>query len=205
MKEDGSAAADQRVDTNLLLSAFLKIRTHLIRVVGRIVQAHHVEDVIQETFLRSFEATSKVDVRHPRAFMTRIAVNIALNHAVRADNKPGNRVDEELESSIAYSTQPLEDQFELEERFSTFCQALKRLPAQCRQAFLLKKVYGLSRKEVAQYLGISESTAQKHIAKGTLMCAEYMEERYPRNGKTRRCRTSAKVQRAGADLREKGR
>jgi DNA-directed RNA polymerase specialized sigma24 family protein len=48
------------------------------------------------------------------------------------------------------------------------------LPLQCRRAFLLKKAYGLSRKEIASYMGITESTVQKHVAKGVMLCAEYL-------------------------------
>jgi len=40
----------------------------------------------------------------------------------------------------------------------------------------LKKVYGLSQKEVAQYLQLSESTVEKHVAKGLLKSVQYMEQ-----------------------------
>ncbi len=33
----------------------------------------------------------------------------------------------------------------------------------------------MSRKEIADYMGLSESTVQKHIAKGMVMCSEYLE------------------------------
>ena len=56
-----------------------------------------------------------------------------------------------------------------------FCRAVGGLPEQCRRAFILKKVYGLSQQEIADRLSISQSTVEKHIAKGLLMCREYME------------------------------
>src|SRR5687768_17920191 len=34
---------------------------------------------------------------------------------------------------------------------------------------------GLSQQEIADRLGITQSTVEKHIAKGLLMCREYME------------------------------
>jgi RNA polymerase sigma-70 factor (ECF subfamily) len=56
----------------------------------------------------------------------------------------------------------------------------------------LKKVYGLSRKEIAAYLGITESTVQKHVAKGLLMCSEYLAKSgYPQSAlKQRRADTA---------------
>ncbi len=63
----------------------------------------------------------------------------------------------------------------MQERFLLLCRAVRELPVQCRRAFVLKKVYGMSRKEIADYMGLSESTVQKHIAKGMVMCTEYLE------------------------------
>ena len=40
------------------------------------------------------------------------------------------------------------------------------LPTKCREAFTLRKVHGLSQREVAQRMGISENTVEKHVGKG---------------------------------------
>jgi len=41
----------------------------------------------------------------------------------------------------------------------------RALPAVCRQAFTLRKVRGLSQRDVARHMGISENTVEKHIGK----------------------------------------
>ena len=53
-----------------------------------------------------------------------------------------------------------------QQEFKLFCDAVRALPKQCRRAFVLKKVYGYSLKEIAQELEISEKTVEKHIAEG---------------------------------------
>jgi RNA polymerase sigma-70 factor (ECF subfamily) len=40
----------------------------------------------------------------------------------------------------------------------------------------LKKVYGLGQREIAAYMGISESTVEKHVAKGLMLCAQFMDD-----------------------------
>jgi len=50
-------------------------------------------------------------------------------------------------------------------------QAVASLPARCRQVFTLRKVYGLSQKEIAAELKISENTVEQHLAKGTRLCS----------------------------------
>ena len=49
-------------------------------------------------------------------------------------------------------------------------QAVARLPERCRQVFTLRKVYGLSQKEIAASLDISENTVEQHLAKGVRLC-----------------------------------
>jgi len=44
-------------------------------------------------------------------------------------------------------------------------QAIQSLPTRCRQILTLRKIYGLSQKEVAAELGISEHTVE---AQGTI-------------------------------------
>ena len=48
---------------------------------------------------------------------------------------------------------------------------------QCRRAFVLKKVYGYSQREIAQELELSESTVEKHIANGVKRCTYFMMQR----------------------------
>ena len=73
------------------------------------------------------------------------------------------------------TTESPESELDSNQRFVTFCRAVGGLPEQCRRAFILKKVYGLSQQEIADRLGITQSTVEKHIAKGLMMCREYME------------------------------
>ncbi|MEJ0039899.1 MAG: sigma-70 family RNA polymerase sigma factor [Gammaproteobacteria bacterium] len=162
--------------TDGFLQVFLGFRRRLARAVARIVQPADIEDIVQETFLRCFQASARTEVRHPRSFMLTTARNLALNHVERADNRLVRGVDAFDESAVPlFRYEPRDDAAEVQEEFVLLCRAVRTLPAQCRRAFVLKKVYGMNRKEIASYMGISESTVQNHIAKGMAMCAEYLE------------------------------
>ena len=43
--------------------------------------------------------------------------------------------------------------------------------------FLLRKIQGLSQREIATRLGISENTVESLVGKGTRRCADYVRER----------------------------
>jgi len=106
--------------------------------------------------------------------MFRTARNLALNHVQRFDNKMRSRMVDFLDEDVQQATETLEAQFESQERFGYFCRAISKLPVQCRRAFILRKVYGLSQKEVAQFLGMTEGNVEKHVARGLVRCIEYM-------------------------------
>jgi RNA polymerase sigma factor (sigma-70 family) len=155
---------------------FSRYRHALARTAARIVKPHDVEDVVQETYLRIYQAAQRQPIRFPRAFMLTTARNIALNLATRADAL--NHTDDlapdaalELSDAVAPSS---EARAEADEEFLTFCRAVRELPPQCRKAFVLKRVYGLSQREVAAELGISEGAVEKLLARGLAACCSYM-------------------------------
>ena len=63
-----------------IAAAFTEFRSALTRLVARIVGPHCIEDIVQETFIRSYEASRKQTINHPRSFMWKTAKNLALNH-----------------------------------------------------------------------------------------------------------------------------
>ena len=157
---------------------FQRYRKALAKAVARIVKPGDIEDIVQETYVRLFQAAKREPIQHPKSFLLKAARNLALSHVVRADalNHLESRVlDGSAESfeSGAVEVSP-ETLAQAEEEFLIFCRAIRELPLQCRRAFLLRKVYGLSQQEVARYLRISESTVEKHIAKGLVACSAYM-------------------------------
>lgn len=156
--------------------AFLLCRAYLRRVVSRIVPPNDIEDIVQETYVRICQFTSQEEVREPRALMAKIARNLALDHIKRAEWRLSTRLEDVSEAELAQAG-GVDDPLRLavsNEEFGHFCEAVRSLPQQCRRVFVLKKVYGHSQKEIARILNISESTTEKHIAKGMSHCIQYM-------------------------------
>lgn len=159
---------------------FQRYRKALAKAVARIVKPGDIEDIVQETYVRLFQAAKREPIQHPKSFLLKAARNLALSHVVRADalNHLESQASAPDGSAESFEYRAVEESPEAlaqaEEEFLIFCRAIRELPLQCRRAFLLRKVYGLSQQEVARYLRISESTVEKHIAKGLVACSAYM-------------------------------
>jgi RNA polymerase sigma factor (sigma-70 family) len=158
-----------------IASIYMACRGLMARAVRRIVGQHEVEDILQEAFVRSFEAEGRQTIHDARAFLMRTARNLALDHVSRAAYRTTGPLDDADEEHFIDGGALPEAQVDSERRFLMFCQAVGGLPEQCRRVFVLHKVYGMSHEEIAGRLGIAHSTIQKHIAKGLLLCFEHMQ------------------------------
>jgi RNA polymerase sigma-70 factor (ECF subfamily) len=154
-----------------------QLRVRLKRYIARLMRKpEDVEDLVQDSYLRIIEAGSRGEITHPRAYLYRIAHNLALNSAARKSNTVVDYIEDLLGADDQLGSASLEEEVMAQESFEMFCRAVAELPEQCRKVLVLRKVYGYSQQDVADSLGISISTVEKHLAKGALRCHLYMEE-----------------------------
>ncbi|WNC72431.1 RNA polymerase sigma factor [Thalassotalea psychrophila] len=158
-----------------LSDIFMGYRGRIRQIISRIVKRDDIDDIVQETFIRTYQADLKKEIKYVRSYMLTTAKNLALNHIAKWDNKFNDSLEDFTESPVELNSRPFEENFESKERFLLFCRAIEQLPSSVRKCFVLKKVYGFSQKEIALYLQLSESTVEKHIAKGLLKSVQFME------------------------------
>jgi len=158
-------------------SEFLKYRRVISALLSKLrplASRQDIEDILQDTYINTYQSSLKQEIRFPKAFMVKTAIRLAnrqtkLARRVEYDESIEERSDEKHShydfSGFASQT---EQEVLSREDFSFLCEAVNQLPNQCRKVFVLKKVYGLSQRDIATQLGISESTVEKHVAKGLL-------------------------------------
>lgn len=134
-------------------------------------QRDELHDLRQEIYVRVYEAAGKARPAQPKAFLFATARHLLTDRIRR---------------SKVVSIEPVGDFERLlvlvddvsPERWCGGRQVLKRLsdafdrlPNRCREVVWLRRVEHLSQREVAERLGISEKTVEKHIAKGMRLIA----------------------------------
>jgi RNA polymerase sigma factor (sigma-70 family) len=169
-----------------LAEVFLAWRNRLARIVSRVVPPHDVEDVVQETYVRACEFSAKSEIKSASTFMTQIARNLALDYVKRAEWRLTSVVGDDVETLFGEAPEASAEPFRRvasSEEFSHFCEAVRRLPLPCRKAFVLKKVYGHSQRDIARKLNLSENIVEKLIAQGVKQSVLYMRQRQEANSR----------------------
>lgn len=135
-----------------------------------------VDDIVQEALGRVLQARASTAIDSPKAFLFATARNIALGRLRHlrvtreaeflAENAAENVLDESAD--VAQSVARAQE-------LELLTHAIQSLPTRCRQVITLRKIYGLSQREVAAQLGISEHTVEAQGTIGLRKLAEYFE------------------------------
>lgn len=136
-----------------------------------------VDDMAQETFLRAYSSVPKEELAFPKAYLFRIARNVALRELSKKANRLTDYFEEGLSDGVLSPDGDAEQDLIAQQKIQGYCEAIAQLPPQCRRVFLLRKVHGLSYKEIAANLSISVSAVEKHVALGMERFSAYMENK----------------------------
>ena len=131
-----------------------------------------VDDVIQETYAKLATLTEVDHIAAPKAYVYQTALSIILQEDRRTRAK---QIDKDVEIALLTTAapEPLPDQqAEARQELARVYDAIAGLPEKCREVFVLRKVEGLSQREIAERLNLSESTVEKHIGRGIRMLIE---------------------------------
>ena len=121
---------------------------------GRFGHQLEVDDLIQEAYLRLLRAHSEGTVISPKAFLYHSARNLALNQLRhRSYTHPPGFAEADV-SSVPDSGSGVPETVARAEDIRLLISAIQTLPDQCRKIFTLRKIYGLSQKEIAARLGL---------------------------------------------------
>jgi RNA polymerase sigma-70 factor (ECF subfamily) len=144
-------------------------------LTGRLKCAETAADITHETFLRLYESAKENPPDNARAMAYRIAINLATDYQRKIKVRSNYAAD--IESTELAETQPSavpgpEQIVIAQQQLDIVQAALDELPADCRVAFLLHGIDGLTHPEIAVRLGISRSKVYRHLVKALAHCVQ---------------------------------
>jgi RNA polymerase sigma factor (sigma-70 family) len=135
-----------------------------------------IDDIIQEAYARVLEARATTAIASPKAFLFATARNLALGRLRRQHVVDGQNGLTEFDiESVLDESADVPQAVARAQELEMLTHAIQSLPARCRQVLTLRKIYGLSQKEVAAQLGITENTVEAQGVIGLRKLAEYFE------------------------------
>lgn len=139
----------------------------------RYAAAADVDDIVQEAYARLLRARAHGDVRSPKAFLFATARNLALDHARhQAVTGTLSLVESEVQD-VMDEGRAIPETVALHQELALLNEAIQSLPERCREIFTLRKIQGLSQKEIGERLQISERTVSAQLTIGLHKCTEF--------------------------------
>lgn len=163
--------------SEIFTKLFDESREALHRYIRRFVgSSETAKEIVQEAFLRTYRERESVTTL--RAFLFSTARNIAANEYRHRRTVERCALEDFGDSGVKTESESPESELLRDERNRLIQEAIDRLPRQCRAAFTLRLFHECSYKEVADRLGISAKTVEKHIARGLRDTHTYVKRRY---------------------------
>ncbi|WP_417625085.1 RNA polymerase sigma factor [Paremcibacter congregatus] len=161
-----------------LLDFFLGNRAEMQGfLMKRLRSAEDTDDILQEIYLRIEKFTGEEDIMNSRAFVYRIANNLAIDRMRQRTRHRNHHSDgEDTCAEIAAPLPPADQIIYDRSRLKFLQEALGKLSEKQRACFILHRCDKMTYKEVGQKVGLSESMAKKHVIKALAHCRKYMRK-----------------------------
>jgi RNA polymerase sigma factor (sigma-70 family) len=155
-------------------SVYRLFRREVYRLAYRHLGDHSAsEDVVQDSFVRLAQYRSGT-VANLGGMLRTIAQNLIVDqtrfHKRRAEEVLPDGAD------VAAETPSQEQVLLQRERMEQVSELLARMPEQRRQVFIMRRLHGMSAKEVSAALAISPAAVDTHVARAVLALHRGMAE-----------------------------
>ncbi|MGQ9619671.1 MAG: RNA polymerase sigma factor [Bacteroidales bacterium] len=147
---------------------FISYYKELCSYTNRIVRNQSVtEDIVMNIYVKFWENCDKININTSiSGYLFQSAHNHALNYLTRKHKRLPEFNSEILEKLTSVSWDDSSDPFEklsFEELSCQIKSSIESLPAECKKIFSMSRIDGMSHREIAQKLGISENTVKVQI------------------------------------------
>lgn len=149
-----------------LIDAVLPGAARYHALATRLVGTADAEDLVQEAYAKLLCAPDWRAIGNPVGFTLRVVHNLALDRLRRARIV---RIDQIAAADLMEIRDDVPDALDIlsgKTELAALVAAVDRLPSQCRKVVRMRKFDGLAPQAIADSLGLSVSTVEKHLAKG---------------------------------------
>lgn len=131
-------------------------------------------DIMQDVFARAAGSPQRNKILNPGGFLRRVAQNLLIDRARKRkrDNVVLFPLQEERD---AISPPEQEHRLQARDLLRAYEQAVEAMPEKTRRVFLMRRVDGLSYREIQEKLGISVATVEYHMVRALGQLSDALE------------------------------
>lgn len=133
---------------------------------GSFPKVRDVEDVVQESYLRIWKACLTRPIHSAKSFLFQVARHLAIDDLRREGKSPIDTLSDLTAISVMDGSPSAAESACTNDELALLARAMHALPARCRAVIILRQIEGISQKEIAARLGLSELTVQTHVVLG---------------------------------------
>ncbi len=160
-----------------VVSMFMELRPVLrLFLINRLKGEADAEDVLQEVYLRLSEIKIEDCIKDERAFLFKMARNLAIDFQRRKAVRRAQPLDDKAIFEVPSATPSPEVQAISREWYARFSDAIDEMPTKRKQVFVLHKMRQLSYREIADKMGISTKMVEKHMTQALSHCRKRLSD-----------------------------
>jgi RNA polymerase sigma factor (sigma-70 family) len=139
-------------------------------------QSADLDDLLQETYSHLFRLSPerRRAVQNLHAFVIASARNVAMDWIRHRQVVSIESLDDLGSLPLIDAAAELDEIVHTHQQLTRIAEGIGRLPERCRQVFTLRRIYGLSQKEIARKFGISEGAVEQLLIRSMRRCAELL-------------------------------
>lgn len=155
-----------------------EVRPHEAELRGYL-QAHFprhldLDDIVQETYARLLRAREQqTEMRSPKSYLFATARNAVFDLFRRRKVVSIDGIAEFDRLPVIEDKPSAAEAVSHDQELQLLTEAIQSLPDRCRLVLTLRKIHGLSHREIATQLGIAENTVNAQVAIGVLRLRDW--------------------------------
>lgn len=167
----------QHANEEALAALVEQYATTLYRVAFSVLRnAADAEDAVQEAFLRVLRHRDTLEeVRDQRVWLIRIVWNIGLDRKRRAKTRPETDDISELARVLPATGLSADERAAAAQHHARILELVDRLPAKEREVLVLSAFEELNSVEIADVLGITESSVRSRLFRARNLMADLLQ------------------------------
>jgi RNA polymerase sigma factor (sigma-70 family) len=158
-------ALASRIETSDVERLFREHNATLLQFISaKVGSEQEAREIAQEAYVHLLRLNHPEAISYLRAFLFKTAANLAIDRLRERGRR--THVTSMAEVDFAVFEVTPERQVSGEQALAVIGAAVAQLPAKCKQAFLMHRLYDLEIDEIAERMGIGACMVRRYIARG---------------------------------------